>query len=34
MLTHCEELVKDEEQKWRLSRYIKSLDSMIKELED
>lgn len=34
LLSHCEELVKDSEQKWRLNRYIKSLDSMIKELED
>lgn len=34
LLGHCEELVKDEEQRWRLCRYIKSLDSMLKELED
>jgi unconventional SNARE in the endoplasmic reticulum protein 1 len=30
----CEELVKDEEQRWRLNRYLKSLDTMMKELED
>ena len=34
LLVHCEELVKDDSQRWRLSRYIKSLDSMLKELED
>lgn len=34
LLGTCEELVKDEEQRWRLSRYIKSLDTMLKELED
>lgn len=34
LLGTCEELLKDEEQKWRLVRYIKSLDSMLKEIED
>ena len=34
LLVHCEELVKDDSQRWRLSRYIKSIDTMLKELED
>lgn len=34
LLSTCEELVKDEEQRWRLTRYIKSIDMMLKELED
>lgn len=34
LLVHCEELLKDDSQRWRLSRYIKSLDSMLKEIED
>lgn len=34
LLTHCEGLVKDEEQRWRLNRYIKSLDVMLQELQD
>lgn len=34
LITHCEELVKSEDEKWRLIRYIKSLDVMLKELED
>lgn len=34
LLGTCEEIVKDVEQKWRLTRYIKSLDSMLKEIED
>lgn len=34
LLGTCEVLSKDEEQKWRLTHYIKSLDLMIKELED
>lgn len=28
LISHCEELAKDEEQTWRLSRYIKSVDGM------
>jgi hypothetical protein len=34
LLNTCEQLAKEEEQKWRLPHYIKSLDSMILELED
>lgn len=34
LLRTCEELVKEEEQKWRLTHYIKSLDLMLKELLD
>lgn len=34
LIAHCEELVKEEDQRWRLNRYVKSLDSMLKELED
>lgn len=34
LLAQCEELVKDEEQQWRLKSYIKSIDSMIQELRD
>ncbi|CAO1426393.1 unnamed protein product [Diamesa hyperborea] len=34
LITHCEELVKSEDEKWRLIRYIKSLDVMLKELEE
>ncbi|KAG5670973.1 hypothetical protein PVAND_001201 [Polypedilum vanderplanki] len=34
LLSTCEELVKEEDQKWKLTRYIKSLDLMINELSD
>lgn len=34
LLVQCEELVKEEDQRWRLPRYIKSIDSMIQELKD
>lgn len=34
LLGTCEELLKEDDQKWRLTHYIKSLDLMIKELED
>jgi unconventional SNARE in the endoplasmic reticulum protein 1 len=34
LLSQCEELVKEEDQRWRLTRYIKSIDSMIQELKN
>lgn len=30
----CEELVKDVDQRWRLTRYLKSIDGMLTELQD
>lgn len=35
LLSHCEELAKsnDDANSWRIKKYIKSLDTMIKELE-
>lgn len=34
LIAHCEEMVKDENQSWRLNKYIKNLDLMINELND
>ncbi|CRL07324.1 CLUMA_CG020303, isoform A [Clunio marinus] len=34
LLRLCEEIIEDEEQKWRLSRYIKKMDIMLQELSD
>lgn len=33
LLTQCEELINDNNYSWRLKKYIKSLDEMIKDLE-
>lgn len=34
LIVQCEDLVKDDANNWLLKKYIKSLDTMIKELED
>lgn len=34
LIVHCEEIVKEDPKNWLLKKYIKSLDTMIKELED
>lgn len=34
LLAHCEELASDDDKDWRLKKYIKSLDTMIQELQD
>lgn len=34
LIVQCEDLVKDGSNNWLLKKYIKSLDTMIKELED
>lgn len=34
LIAHCEELVKDDNQRWRLNKYIKNLDIMLQELND
>lgn len=34
LLSNCEELSKDEENYWRLKKFIKSLDTMIEELKE
>lgn len=34
LLGTCEEIVDDQDQRWRLQKYIKSLDSMIQELDE
>lgn len=33
LIAHCEELARDEPTSWRLKKYIKSLDTMIDELQ-
>lgn len=33
LIAHCEELVKDDTNNWILKKYVKSLDTMIQELE-
>lgn len=33
LIVQCEELVKDDANNWLLKKYIRSLDTMIKELE-
>lgn len=33
LISHCEELAKEESNTWRLKKYIKSLDTMVKELD-
>lgn len=33
LISHCEELAKDDPTCWRLKKYIKSLDTMVSELE-
>lgn len=33
LIAHCEELAKEEPTSWRLKKYIKSLDTMIDELQ-
>lgn len=33
LIVQCEDLVKDDTNNWLLKKYIKSLDTMIKELE-
>lgn len=34
LLKQCEELIKDNNYSWRLKKYIKSLDDMIKDLDN
>lgn len=34
LLKQCEEMATVDQQDWRLSKYIKSLDTMIQELEE
>lgn len=34
LIVHCEEIVKNDPANWLLKKYIKSLDTMIKELEE
>lgn len=34
LIVHCEEIVKEDPKNWLLKKYIKSLDTMIKELEN
>lgn len=34
LIVHCEGIVKEDPKNWLLKKYIKSLDTMIKELED
>lgn len=34
LIVHCEEIVKNDATNWLLKKYIKSLDTMIKELEE
>lgn len=34
LIAHCEELIDDESQRWRLTKYIKNLDMMINELNE
>lgn len=33
LIAHCEELSKEDANSWRLRKYIKSLDTMIDELQ-
>lgn len=33
LIAHCEELAKEDPNCWRLKKYIKSLDTMVSELE-
>lgn len=32
LISHCEDLAKEDTKNWSLRKYIKSLDTMIKEL--
>lgn len=34
LLSHCEELANADNSDWRLKKYIKSLDTMIQELDE
>lgn len=34
LLAHCEELANEDSKDWRLKKYIKSLDTMIGELDE
>lgn len=34
LIVHCEELIKDDPKNWLAKKYIKSLDTMIRELEN
>lgn len=34
LLSQCETLIKDNNYSWRLKKYIKSLDDMIRDLEN
>lgn len=34
LIVHCEGIVKEDPKNWLLKKYIKSLDTMIKELEE
>lgn len=34
LLVHCEELAMNDENDWRLKKYIKSLDTMVQELDE
>lgn len=34
LITHCEELVQEDSTNWLLNNYIKSLDTLIKELAE
>lgn len=34
LLAHCEELAQEDDKDWRLKKYIKSLDTMIQELDE
>lgn len=33
LISHCEELAKEDANSWRLKKYIKSLETMIDELQ-
>lgn len=34
LIVQCEELIKEDSNNWLLKKYIRSLDTMIKELEN
>lgn len=34
LISHCEEMAKDNNKDWRLKKYIKSLDTMIFEFKE
>lgn len=34
LISHCEEMAKEDKQDWRLKKFIKSLDTMIIELKE